>query len=243
MGLCSFHDTLVREAVKHVALDEALGKNIARGILNAYGVANVSEIPDEETGFKVFDACFVALADAHGVNAAKGMFKIDPVEVSAKAEPHTATFTPKTDSEKAALEGFIDSVMKAVFVAPNATLANGGTLKFEDVKALSGYLKWENFKPKPKPHAPRPRRGGTPLMKIQMMIHFATTIGPFTPEPQRTSAAYTKFIKELLRDGLVERPTKRERRDYPGWAYKATKKGIAYVERIKAVELPEQQWT
>lgn len=86
------------------------------------------------------------------------------------------------------------------------------------------------------PNDPKPYH--SPPMKINMMIHFATTVGPFAPEPQRRSPAYTKFIKQLLNDGLVERPTQEERAKYPGWAYKATARGKAYLEALKAVQLP-----
>jgi hypothetical protein len=90
----------------------------------------------------------------------------------------------------------------------------------------------------------QPKRA--PPFMIHMMLHFATTIGPFQPEAQRTSAAYTKFIKRLLSAGLVERPTKQEREDYPGWAYKATEKGKVWVEAICSTPLPveaEPKWT
>jgi hypothetical protein len=83
-----------------------------------------------------------------------------------------------------------------------------------------------------------PTRYHSAVMKIEMMLHFATKAGPFTPEAQRTSPAYTKFIKQLLADGLVERPTKEEQENCPGWAYKASERGLAYVEGLKAVQLP-----
>lgn len=99
---------------------------------------------------------------------------------------------------------------------------------------------------KPKP-APRPSTYPyhSQIMKIAMMLHFACRVEPFAPEAQRTSAAYTKFIKELLADGLVERPTDEQRAVYPGWAYKATAKGKAYIEALKAVQLPvaDTVWT
>jgi hypothetical protein len=90
---------------------------------------------------------------------------------------------------------------------------------------------------KPQP----PRLYNPPPMKIAMMIHFATTVGPYAPEESRTSPAYTKFIQQLLREGMVERPTKRERRMYPGWAYKATEKGKAYVEALRHVQQPVRE--
>ncbi len=90
-----------------------------------------------------------------------------------------------------------------------------------------------------------PKRYHSTAMKIEMMLHFATTVEPFAPEAQRTSPAYTKFVKQLLNDGLVERPTREERAAYPGWAYKATDKGRAYVEALKNVQLPvaETKWS
>lgn len=86
-------------------------------------------------------------------------------------------------------------------------------------------------RPEPKPYVSCP-------FKIAMMLHFATVVGPFQPERARTSPAYTKFIKQLLREGLVERPTRQEREEHPGWAYQATNKGRAYVEALKMVQLP-----
>ena len=83
-----------------------------------------------------------------------------------------------------------------------------------------------------------PRRYKPPPMKIAMMLHFATAIGPYAPERQRTSPAYTKFVKQLLREGMVERPSREEREDNPGWAYRATAKGTAYVEALRGVQQP-----
>lgn len=77
-----------------------------------------------------------------------------------------------------------------------------------------------------------------PPMKIAMMLHFACTVQPFAPEAQRTSQAYTTFVRELLRDGMIERPTKAQQEAHPGWAYRATEKGRIYVEALKAVKLP-----
>lgn len=77
-----------------------------------------------------------------------------------------------------------------------------------------------------------------PPMKIAMMLHFACTVAPFAPEASRTSQAYTTFVRELLRDGMIERPTKAQQEAHEGWAYKATEKGRVYVEALKAVKLP-----
>lgn len=91
----------------------------------------------------------------------------------------------------------------------------------------------------------RRKRDLMPPMKIAMMLHFATKREPFAPEAQRTSPAYTTFIKELLRDGMVERPTKAQRREWAGWAYKATPKGQCYVKALGTVPMPvrtDPQW-
>ena len=77
-----------------------------------------------------------------------------------------------------------------------------------------------------------------PPLKIKMMLHFGTTLGPYASEPVRTSPAYTTFVKELLRDGMIERPSKEQRAEYPGWAYKATPKGQCYVKALTRVPLP-----
>jgi hypothetical protein len=91
---------------------------------------------------------------------------------------------------------------------------------------------------------PLPKPYYSTAMKIDMMIHFATTVGPYTPEQSRISPAYTKFVKQLLADELIERPTREQREEWPGWAYKATDRGRAYVEALKAVQLPvaETRW-
>jgi len=84
-----------------------------------------------------------------------------------------------------------------------------------------------------------------PPMMINMMMHFHCAVGPFTPERSRTSPAYTKFVKSLLAAGLIERPTKQQRAEYPGWAYKTTEKGDVWVEAICATPLPvpnEPKW-
>lgn len=77
-----------------------------------------------------------------------------------------------------------------------------------------------------------------PLLKIRMMLHFATVLGPFAPEPVRRSEAYVTFVRELLRDGMIERPTTVQRNAHPGWAYKATPRGQCYVKTIEALPLP-----
>jgi hypothetical protein len=83
-----------------------------------------------------------------------------------------------------------------------------------------------------------PPRYHSSVMKIEMMLHFATIAGPFVPEAQRTSPAYTKFVKQLLADDLIERPTHAQRSMHPGWAYIATERGRAYVEALKDMQLP-----
>lgn len=82
-----------------------------------------------------------------------------------------------------------------------------------------------------------PERSTMPPMKIQMMLHFAAVIGPYQ---YNQCDAYIQFVRELLRDGMIERPTKAQRAEHAGWAYKATAKGIVYVEALKAVPLPVQ---
>lgn len=83
---------------------------------------------------------------------------------------------------------------------------------------------------------PAPKR--VPPMLISMMLHFYSVIGPYAPEECRTSPAYTKFVKRLLAQGLIERPSDAERKESPGWAYRATDKGRVWVEGICSVPLP-----
>ncbi len=90
----------------------------------------------------------------------------------------------------------------------------------------------EEITPKPL----KPRRA--PPMKINMMLHFYGVCEAFAPEKCRTSPAYTQFVKELLREGLIERPTHEQRAANPGWAYTATEKGEAWVHAICTVPLP-----
>lgn len=89
----------------------------------------------------------------------------------------------------------------------------------------------------PEPIMPQPERHA--LLKISMMLHFAASKKPFSPEAVRTSAAYTRHVKRLLSDGLIERPSRQERRDHPGWSYRTTDRGRAYVEALRRVGLPE----
>ena len=94
---------------------------------------------------------------------------------------------------------------------------------------------WHVGEKKPK------RRPRMPPMKVAMLLHFYGVAGPFAPEEQRTSAAYTQFIRELLRDGLVERPSKTERENYSGWAYRTTAKGAALVNAICSTPMPVER--
>ena len=50
-----------------------------------------------------------------------------------------------------------------------------------------------------------PKSPRMPPMKVSMLLHFYAVADAFTPEHSRTSRAYTQFVKELLRDGLIER--------------------------------------
>jgi len=92
------------------------------------------------------------------------------------------------------------------------------------------------LKPPPPPHR-------NPPLKIAMLLHFYGTAEPFAPEKTRTSNSYVQFVKELLREGLIERPTPQEREVAPGWAYKATEKGRVMVGAICAVQNPVSRWT
>lgn len=85
-----------------------------------------------------------------------------------------------------------------------------------------------------------------PLLKIKLMLHFASVVGPFAPEPTRRSEAYVTFVRELLKDGMIERPTKAQRAANPGWAYKATLRGQCYVKALAELPLPVRtnpEWT
>jgi hypothetical protein len=74
-------------------------------------------------------------------------------------------------------------------------------------------------------------------MKISMMLHFATTASAY-PEPYRRSRAYVKFVRQLLANEMIERPSNAERYAHPGWAYRATPKGWAFVNALKAIPEP-----
>lgn len=86
-----------------------------------------------------------------------------------------------------------------------------------------------------------PRLRRNPPMKVNMLLHFYGVCEAFAPEKCRTSPAYTQFVKELLREGLIERPTKEEREQYPGWAYQTTAKGDALVNAICSVQNPVER--
>lgn len=75
-------------------------------------------------------------------------------------------------------------------------------------------------------------------LKLQMMLHFYAVCEPFAPEKTRTSPAYTQFVRELLRDGLIERPTKEQQKKCPGWAYRATEKGRVFVQALLETPMP-----
>jgi hypothetical protein len=92
--------------------------------------------------------------------------------------------------------------------------------------------------PKPKRQPPR-----NPPLKIAMLLHFYACLDKFAPEATRCSPAYVQFVRELLRDGLIERPGQEARAKYPGWAYRTTPKGAALVEAICTVPNPVANWT
>lgn len=108
-------------------------------------------------------------------------------------------------------------------------MAKEPSIAFIDMDALLG-LKWQR---------PRPRRN--PPMKVNMLLHFYACAEAYAPEKCRTSPAYTQFVKELLKDGLIERPTREEREEYPGWAYQTTAKGDALVNAICSVPNPVER--
>jgi hypothetical protein len=81
-----------------------------------------------------------------------------------------------------------------------------------------------------------------PPLKIAMLLHFHACVDKFAPEETRTSPAYVQFVRELLRDGLIERPDAAAREPYPGWAYRTTPKGDALVNAICAVPNPVERW-
>jgi len=91
-----------------------------------------------------------------------------------------------------------------------------------------------------RPARPQRKKRNKP-MKVSMLLHFYACAEPFAPEKCRTSPAYTQFVKELLHDGLIERPSKRERLENPGWAYRTTAKGDALVNAICTVQNPVER--
>lgn len=88
---------------------------------------------------------------------------------------------------------------------------------------------------------PKSKLRAMPPMKVSMLLHFDSVCEPYAPEKTRTSRAYTKFVKELLRDALIERPTEEERYQTPGWAYRTTDKGRTLVTAICNVPNPVAQ--
>lgn len=76
------------------------------------------------------------------------------------------------------------------------------------------------------------------VLKIKLMLHFASVLGPYPVEHVRTSSAYTTFVKELLHEGMIERPTREQREAFKGWAYKATPRGQCYVKALTETPLP-----
>lgn len=76
-----------------------------------------------------------------------------------------------------------------------------------------------------------------PTLKIMMMLYFGSTTRPF-PDPWRTSSTYVKFVRQLLAEGMIERPTKAQRRARPGWAYRATAKGRVYIDVLTRMPQP-----
>jgi hypothetical protein len=77
-----------------------------------------------------------------------------------------------------------------------------------------------------------------PPLKISMMLHFYSIVGAFAPDNVRRSESYAQFVRELLRDGMIERPSHQQREQHAGWAYRATDKGRTYVEALTKVPLP-----
>src|ERR1017187_3408611 len=102
---------------------------------------------------------------------------------------------------------------------------------FDEAKSFPTNWPRASFSKPPKHHR-------APPMKINMLLHFYAEYGPFAPEAQRRSPAYTQFVKELLREGLIVRPTTTQREEYPGWAYRTTEKGGAWVNAICTVPVP-----
>lgn len=79
-----------------------------------------------------------------------------------------------------------------------------------------------------------------PPMKIGMMLHFYAVCEQF---PNSNCQAYVTFVKQLLAEGMIERTTQAERDEYPGWGYRSTAKGRAYVAALRAVPQPVAVWT
>jgi hypothetical protein len=97
-----------------------------------------------------------------------------------------------------------------------------------------------------KQHKPKTqsRHAMTPF-NIRLMLHFRCSCGPLPDEAARTSNAYVQGVRFLLRQGMIERPTRDQQERHPGWAYRATAKGICYVDHLTTLPLPvsTEQWT
>ena len=81
---------------------------------------------------------------------------------------------------------------------------------------------------------------------IRLMLHFRCSCGPLPDEAARTSNAYVQGVRFLLREGMIERPTRELQQRHPGWAYRATAKGICYVDYLTKLPLPvssEPTWS
>lgn len=76
------------------------------------------------------------------------------------------------------------------------------------------------------------------VLGLQMLLHFHTTVGPFTPEATRRSDAYVANVKYLLRQKLIERIPDDLREKHGGWAYKTTERGVVFVKALEALPLP-----
>lgn len=74
-------------------------------------------------------------------------------------------------------------------------------------------------------------------LKIAMMLHFYSSCEMFEPARTRNSTAFDLFRRQLLYTGMIEPTQEAERAECPGWEYRTTEKGTAYVNILKAVPL------